>query len=241
MESYLTIAGFSHITEDGDFDLSLNASKWGVHDQYVFNRLLNEVDTASAPFFKTMLSLSSHEPFDVPFGNSKQKDETGLFLNSCSYTDSCLGQFIRDAKQKDWWKNTLVIITADHGHSFPYHYQVYDKRKFKIPMLWLGGAVDSAFHVNKIGNQTDIANTLLGQLNIDYADFTFGKNMLASKSKPFAVYAFNNGFGYVDPDMESVYDFDFRNYLKGKGSSSEAALAYGKAYMQILFNDYNKR
>ena len=108
-------------------------------------------------------------------------------------------------------------------------------------MLWLGGALDSAFRINKIGSQTDLANTLLTQLNVDYSDFTFSKNMLAPKSKPFAVYAFNNGFGYVDPNMESVYDFDFRNYLKGKGASSEAALANGKAYMQILFNDYNKR
>src|ERR1044071_8021331 len=58
MESYLTEAGFSNVTEDDDFPSALDNSKWGVHDHYVFNRLLQECDTAQGPFFKVMLSLS---------------------------------------------------------------------------------------------------------------------------------------------------------------------------------------
>ncbi|HEY5825634.1 MAG TPA: sulfatase-like hydrolase/transferase, partial [Cyclobacteriaceae bacterium] len=50
MESYLTLSGFGHITEDDDFDSELNNSKWGVHDHFVFNRLLQESDSAKAPF-----------------------------------------------------------------------------------------------------------------------------------------------------------------------------------------------
>ncbi len=245
MESYLNIVGFSHITEDDDFDAMLNTSKWGVHDQFVFDRLLIETDTASqnigTPFFKTMLSLSSHEPFDVPFRQTRQKDESDLFLNSCTYTDSCLGQFINLAKQKEWWENTLIIITADHGHRFPLDNPNYDKRKFKIPMLWIGGAVDTSMQIHKIGSQTDIVNTLLGQFDLKNDDFAFSKDLLSDESTSFAVYSYNNGFGYLDATFESVYDFDLKNYLIPDSILQAKDLAKGKAYLQMLFNDYNKR
>jgi phosphoglycerol transferase MdoB-like AlkP superfamily enzyme len=240
MESYLNIAGFSHITQDDDFDMTLNVSKWGVRDEYVFEQLQKELDSARAPFFKTMLSLSSHEPFDVP-GNDEAMDETTLFLNSCTYTDKWLGAFIDEARKKDWWKNTLVIITADHGHRLPGNNQVYDKEKFKIPMLWLGGAIDSAKRISKIGSQTDLAVTLLSQLGVHSDEFLFSKNLLSLSTQPFAVYSFHNGFGYIDPTMETIYDFDYRKYIKPENTLPEQELVKGKAFMQLLFTDYNKR
>lgn len=245
MESYLSMAGFAHITEDDDFDLMLNTGKWGVHDEFVFERMLQELDSDTQdidkPFFKTMLSLSSHEPFEVPNRKAKESDEESLFLNSCSYADSCLGKFIREAKNKSWWKNTLVIITADHGHSFPGNSQNHEKDKFKIPMLWLGGAVSNPQIISTIGSQTDIAKTLLNQLNLNSADFSFGKNLLSENVDGSAVYIFNNGFGYVDSAVEYVYDFDMVNFLSRPDGATDENLAKGKAYMQKLFNDYNKR
>jgi phosphoglycerol transferase MdoB-like AlkP superfamily enzyme len=240
MESYVTIAGFSHITEDNDFDLSLNVSKWGVHDEFVFNRLLTETDSAQTPFFKTMLSLSSHEPFDVPSGLPEKKDEESLFFYYCRYTDKILGTFIQQAKQKSWWTNTLIIITADHGHRLPGKNAVYEKEKFKIPMLWVGGVIDSVKRIHKIGNQTDLASTLLGQLNIQAPEFMFSKNLLNTETPSFSIYSFNNGFGYVGPGVDYVYDFDLKNYILQSGAI-EKDFRDGKAYLQQLFKDYNKR
>jgi phosphoglycerol transferase MdoB-like AlkP superfamily enzyme len=240
MESYLTIAGFQHITEDDDFDLALNTSKWGVHDEFVFERLLQETDSAQAPFFKTMLSLSSHEPFDVPSGLPAQRDEESLFLNACTYTDRSLGQFITSAKEKPWWKNTLIIITADHGHPQPGQDAAHKRQRFKIPMLWLGGVVDQARMLHGTGSQTDLAATLLSQLNIASMDFTFSKNLLNTNPQKFAVYAFNNGFGYVTPQAHYVYDFDLKNFIE-QTTQSDLDNARGRSYMQMVFTDYNKR
>jgi phosphoglycerol transferase MdoB-like AlkP superfamily enzyme len=241
MESYLTNAGFSHITQDDDFESDIDHSKWGIADHYVFNQLLAECDTAQRPFFKVMLSLSSHEPFEVPMKTVFEgKDESSKFLNSCFYTDKSLGEFIHEAKQKDWWNNTLIIITADHGHRFPNPKELKEKERFKIPMLWMGGAIakqDTLIHT--FGVQTDLANTLLHQFGTPAHDFTFSKNMMAADAKSFALYVFNNGFGYVAPGHETIYDFDLKNYLKKEGYETE--LPYGKAYMQKLFHDYNAR
>lgn len=241
MESYLTTAGFSNITSDDDFDSDIDNSKWGIADHFVFNQLLQECDTAKNPFFKVMLSLSSHEPFEVPMEPVfKGQDESSKFLNSCYYTDKSLGEFIQQAKKKDWWSNTLIIITADHGHRFPNPNELKDKERFKIPMLWLGGAI--AKHdtlIQTYGGQPDISNTLLAQFGIYSTHFSFSKNMMATDADSFAMYIFNNGFGYISPHHENIYDFDLQNYLKKEGDEKE--LRFGKAYMQKLFHDYNSR
>jgi phosphoglycerol transferase MdoB-like AlkP superfamily enzyme len=241
MESYLTNAGFGNITDEGDFDGALNNSKWGIADHYVFNQLLSECDSTQRPFFKVMLSLSSHEPFEVPMDPVfKGKDERSRFLNSCYYTDNSLGEFIQAAKTKEWWNNTLIIITADHGHRFPNPEELKEKERFKIPMLWLGGAIAKQdTTIQTFGGQPDICNTLLGQLDEPSSDFTFSKNMLDADVKSFALYVFNNGYGYVAPNNENIYDFDLQNYLKNEGDQTELPL--GKAYMQKLFLDYNSR
>jgi phosphoglycerol transferase MdoB-like AlkP superfamily enzyme len=242
MESYITMAGFSQITEDDDFDNKLNYSKWGVHDHIVFNRLLTELDTASRPFFKVMLSLSSHEPFDVPIKSAWQKgnDEVALFMNACHYTDSAFGAFIREAKKRPWWNNTLVVVTADHGHRFPEPEELKDKSRFSVPLLWLGGALakrDTVIHT--LGSQTDLAPTLLAQWEQQSHSYPFSKNLLARKLKPFAVYAFANGFGYVYDQGEFIYDFDLKGYYRENGPMVERER--GEAFIQALFLDYNRR
>jgi len=241
MESYLTTARFETITDEDNFSGDIHYSKWGVADHYVFNQLLVECDGSQQPFFSVMLSLSSHEPFEVPMEPVFDgKSESQKFLNSCYYTDKSLGEFVRRAKEKEWWNNTLIIITADHGHRFPNPKESLDKERFKIPMLWLGGALSKKDTViNTFGSQTDIANTVLSQLGATTTEFEFSKNLMASDVKQSAVYVFNNGYGYVSPDHEYIYDFDLKNYLKKVGKENE--LPYGKAYMQKLFLDYNSR
>ncbi len=241
MESYVTNMGFSHVTEEGDFPALHDNSKWGVHDHLVFDRLLNECDSARSPFFKVMLSLSSHEPFDVPLDPpfTTDKDDASLFLNACYYTDQSLGRFLDEAKKRDWWQNTWVIITADHGHRFPDTEELREKSRFKIPMLWLGGALNTRDTVvHSFGNQTDIANTVLAQIDQPVADFAFSKDLLA-QPMPFAIYIFHNGYGYIDPDTEFIYDFDLGNYTQPVASQEKEML--GRAYMQRLFKDYNRR
>lgn len=242
MESYFTTAGFDHITDDDAFDSNLNNTKWGVQDHYVFERQLLELDTARTPFFNVMLSLSSHEPFDVPLDPPfmKGNDEVSMFLNACHYTDKSLGDFITKAKTKPWWKNTLIVITADHGHRLPNAKESNDKERFKIPMLWVGGALtkqDTVIHT--LAGQPDIANTLLGQFQKTNSAFKFSKNLLAPDAKSFAVYVFQNGYGYIDNENETLYDFDFNRYIKKEGN--DTALPWGQAYMQALFTDYNNR
>lgn len=239
--SYLTNAGFDHLTTLDEFPDEFNVSKWGVHDEYLFEQVKAELDTTTSPFFKTILTLSSHEPFDVPMEPViKGNDEQSLFLNSCYYTDKCLGDFLSYCKQQPWWENTILILTADHGHRHPFNKDLKHERRFRIPLLFLGGAIKGDSVINTIGNQTDIANTLLGQLNHESKDFNFSKNVFSSNTVPFAAYFFNDGYGFVLPNKHIVYDNPGKLILT-RTNATEEDINLSKAYQQVLYSDYNGR
>lgn len=241
--SYLSAAGFDQLTHSGAFPDSLNQSKWGVHDEFVFRKVLNELDQTNQPFFKVMLTLSSHEPFEVPMETViKGEDPVSKFMNSAHYTDRALGEFIANAKKTDWWDSTLLVITADHGHGMPDNGGNHNPNRFKIPMLWLGGALQSRDTViSTFGSQTDIPNTLLAQVAKPDPSFMFSSNMLDKDHPDFSVYIFNNGYGYIDDEFTLIYDNVGKQFIEEHGVVTEEDKLPGMAYMQKLYNDYNRR
>jgi phosphoglycerol transferase MdoB-like AlkP superfamily enzyme len=241
--SYLIHADFDHVTHSADFPQELNTSKWGVHDEYVFQKFYEELQQVSTPFFKIMMTQSSHEPFDVPMETViKGEDEISQFLNSAYYADKHLGIFIDKAKKSPWWKNSLIIITADHGHLYPNNPGVSNPDRFKVPMLWLGGALavsDTVIH--SVACQTDIPNTVLGQFGLDGSEFKFGQDILGNAYYPFAMYFYNNGFGMIKPGGLYVYDNVSNSIIQQKGTVTEEDLSQGKAFVQTLYWDFNSR
>jgi len=239
--SYLTNAAFDDITSDEDFPDEWNESKWGVHDHLVMERALLELDTATQPFFKTMLTLSSHEPFDVPMqpvfkGTSNEM----LFINSCHYTDKCIGDFIRTAKTKSWWSNTIVIFVADHGARHPGNKPLQDKARYKIPLLMIGGAIRRDTVVHTYGSQTDIANTILAQIDKPNPSFNFSRNLLSTEARSFAAFFYNDGYGFLTPDHTITFDNTGNRFILQQ-PVPQHVLDVSKALEQALFSDYNKR
>lgn len=242
MRSYLTNNGFNRIIADEDFPDELNTAKWGVRDEHVFNKLKDQVRETTGPFMITMLTLSSHEPFDVPqLLDTDDKNEASLFLNACHYTDQQAGKFLDWLRTQPEWDSTLVIMIADHGHRHPDEKALEVKERFHIPMIWVGGAVKQDTLIPTIGSQTDLANTLLGQMNHENEEFSFSRNLIAADAPSFATYFFNNGYGYVDTARYVIYDHTGEQYIRETGVSSEEELNYGKAYAQKLYTDYNNR
>jgi hypothetical protein len=81
---------------------------------------------------------------------------------------------------------------------------------------------------------------LLDQLGVKY-DFPFGKDMLSEKSKSFAFYTYNEGFGFITDSSAVGFDLKSRTRVLSEGTNPEAAEKEGKALLQVLFNDYLKR
>lgn len=239
--SYLNASGFDHITTLDDFDEDLYTSKWGVHDHYMFDQVMHELDTTHEKFFKVVLTLSSHEPFDVPLDPPFRsgKDEESQFVNSCHYTDAALGKFLAYCRKKPWWDNTVFVITADHGHRYPRNKQLIQKERFHIPLIIAGGAVAKDTAVHTIGGQTDIANTLLAQVDQPSPAFIFSKNLLSRGISPFAAYYFTDGYGFVLPGTLLVYDNAGKRFLREENATPEQ-IQQSKAHQQKLYTNYNQ-
>ena len=238
MQGYLRAGGFHTITSQDDFSMSdRNYSKWGVPDGLTFNRLfdmLKEREGAKKPWFTAFLTLSSHEPFEVPF---KKFDDA--HYNAFAYTDHCIGEFIKRFKKTPQWKNTLIVLLPDHGTPYPKEGERFSPRYFRIPMIWAGGAVSRKITVEKIMNQTDLAATLLAQLGLKHGDFKFSRNVLSeSYNSPFAFYSFVNGFCFLDNTGVSVYDnASNKVFFNVAPEGDSLRVEKGKAILQTLYDE----
>lgn len=243
IKSFLLNGRFDHLVGEGAFPKSERNSKWGAHDQYVLGRLLHDVGGMRRPFFSALFTLSSHEPFEVPMAHVfPGHDETNEFLSSHAYADRSVGDFIHAARQQPWWDSTLVIIVADHGHPLPdlpvSHGTAADARQH-IPMLWLGGALaprDTVVH--RFGAQTDLAPTLLAQLDIPHTQYAFGHDLLARGATSFAYYSFLDGFGFVDPRGSLVYDALANRVTERAGDAGEPELRAGQALLRLSYQAF---
>ena len=240
MKSYLLSTGYQRLTANTDFSLAEQTSNaWGVNDditfEYLYNQLRNRKE--EGPWHTAFLTLSSHEPFEVPYHRLEDK-----IPNAFAYTDECLGKFIDRLKQTPAWKDLLVICLPDHGFYYPREGSNAMPRFYHIPLLWLGGAVKQPMQVYKIMNQTDLAATLLGQLGLEHTAFTFSRNVLGSDYKyPFAFYSFNNGFSFRDSTGVTVFDNNSGSILFDEPEADESRLDKGKAILQTVYDDLGNR
>ena len=241
MQSYFFSSGYSRITADRDFPLTSRLSKWGANDDVTFRHLYEDIKSRDSrtPWLSTFLTLSSHEPFEVPY---HRLDDMGLYPNSVAFTDSCIGNFIDKLKELPVWKNTLVIFVSDHGYPYPKDVVNYEPRRYHIPMLWVGGAIKEPVVIDKYANQTYLAATLLNQLGIGHDAFTFSRNVLSSDYPEYAFYTYSNGFGFIDSTGISVYDNEGNKPLiETPREGSEQRLRKGKALLQTLYDDLGSR
>lgn len=240
MKSYLLSTGYQRLTANTDFSLAEQTSNaWGVNDditfEYLYNQLRNRKE--EGPWHTAFLTLSSHEPFEVPYHRLEDK-----IPNAFAYTDECLGKFVDRLKQTPAWKDLLVICLPDHGFYYPREGSNAMPRFYHIPLLWLGGAVKQPIQVDKIMNQTDLAATLLGQLGLEHTAFTFSRNVLGSDYKyPFAFYSFNNGFSFRDSTGVTVFDNNSGSILFDEPEADESRLDKGKAILQTVYDDLGNR
>ncbi len=242
--SYLVAAGFDRIFSMDDFDSKTYNSKWGAWDHIVLQKLLDETPDTATRFCKILFTLTSHEPFEIPTKPFMKGDgDEILFLNSIHYTDESIGSFIKQAKQKSWWNNTLVVIVADHGARSPGNLTESEPDRFRIPMLWLGGALakqDTVIHT--FASHLDIPGTILSQMDVPHTKFLFSKDILANEgSDHFAYYTYSNGIVMLKPGMTVGYNTVANKFFEQRGNVTTADQNNAKALLQSIFTDFSKK
>lgn len=240
MQGFLRAGGIDRIYGQNDFPADQQTQKWGVPDELMYDFLYDEMKGETADtWMKVALTLSSHEPFDVPGFNRIPEQP---FANSIAYADSCLGAFIDRLKADEaLWNNLLIVALPDHCSAYP-EMEFQEPDRYHIPMLWLGGAIKEPRTIDVLGQQTDLAATLLAQLGIDHSAFNFSHDLMANDHRPFAFYDFPDGFGLITDSCIYVQDNQQDGVpLKWSNDPEGKAERWGKAYLQHLFDDLDKR
>ena len=246
MKSYLLNGQFNRLITKSDFEKKDLSSKWGAFDHVVLNRAMTDLTIIQQPFFVNILTLSSHEPFEIPNESNKwgipnfkkTTDENELFKNVMYYTDQAVGAFIQEAKKQVWWDNTLIVIIADHG---THRLQPHDDEfvNFHIPMIWCGGVLAVKDTVlTPIGSQTDLPATVLAQLDIPFKEYKWSKNILSKQYQPFAYFNFHGGFGFLQSKGQYVWDTEGSFIRRQLGVVDSNAIRQGKAYLQASYEDF---
>ena len=246
-KAFVLSHGYQTLTDKKKFRTEDMNSKWGAYDGVVFNRQLQDLNTAKEPFFSTHMTLTNHEPFEVPgaykFGKS---DNVQKFKSTAFYTDSCLNNFISKAKKQKWYKNTLFILVADHGHILPKgRDQIYIPERYHIPLLFFGDVIKEEYRgkvFDQVGSQVDIASTLLHQVRMDAKPFTWSKNLLNPTTKSFAYFSWDNGIGFIDNKQCVTFDNVGRmclyNNHPGDAENTKQLIKNAKSYLQLAYHQF---
>jgi phosphoglycerol transferase MdoB-like AlkP superfamily enzyme len=155
------------------------ANTWGVCDQDLFNRTLKECDESFAsgkPFLNHVMTTSNHRPFTYPEGVIDIPTHTSR-AGGVKYCDYSIGEFIKKASIKPWFKNTLFVILADHCAGSAGQAEL-PFMEYQIPFIIYNPGLVHPKQISKLCSQIDVAPTLLGVLNWSYKTKFFGKDIL---------------------------------------------------------------
>ncbi|MDE6371153.1 MAG: sulfatase-like hydrolase/transferase [Duncaniella sp.] len=234
-EYYLTV-GHDRLMSQDDLPKELPTGKWGVHDHAVMEWLFDDImdkTRRGVQWFTTLQTLSSHEPWMVPYGRLASDPVANTF----AYVDDALGKLVDRLRETEAWDNLLIVVTGDHGCNTGQY--LPPQEYARVPLLLTGGAVAGPRRIDTIMSQTDIAATLLGQMGLNHDEFIFSRDVMAeSYTYPFSFHTFVNGFMFRDETGYTVVD---NVSDKAVIEPDETREHRGRVILQYLYSDLAKR
>lgn len=203
--SWANIRGiFSHniegveIFEEGAFDKT-KTDVWGVSDLDLFieaDRVLSQ-NSLQKPFFAVIQSASFHRPYTIPLNAlqfKKQSEpyeklkEAGFYSqeqwDSLRFSDYSLGHFFALAKKKPYYKNTLFVITGDHGLpdeggvNVPEGSHIWGLERYHVPLLLVNKQViPQAGRDERLAGHVDLMTTAADLAGVEHTNTTLGRSL----------------------------------------------------------------
>jgi len=152
---------------------------WGVCDEDIYNKVIKEADLAhekGTPFFDFVMTTSNHRPYTYPNGKVSRPSGSDR-QGALQYTDFAIGDFLKNAKSKPWYKNTVIVIMADHC-AYSAGHQALDVANYRIPAFIVNAPNIPNQKIDKQASQIDIFPTLFSMFNWEYKSNLFGMDIL---------------------------------------------------------------
>ncbi|MGY3173622.1 phosphoglycerol transferase MdoB-like AlkP superfamily enzyme [Pseudomonas sp. TE12234] len=195
--------GMTNFIGRNDFvDPVFSDPTWGVSDQDMFNRGLEELKARDGkdkkPFYALLQTLSNHTPYalptPLPVDQVTDRGTLNEHLTAMRYSDWALGQFFEKARKEPYFKETLFVIVGDHGFGNEQQITEMDLGRFNVPMLMIAPGIQEKFgqRDHTVGTQIDIVPTIMGRLGGDVVHQCWGRDLLNLPEG-------DKGFGVIKP------------------------------------------
>lgn len=169
---------------------------WAISDKSFYRQALSDVSTDKA-FYKFLVTLSSHHPYDAfrkdefnvgEFENS----QLGDYIKSMSYIDKTIKYLFDELDRLEVRENTLVVIYGDHSALYLDQKQPLNKLLKlkenevawqsiqKVPLFIITPDGKYNERIDKVGGQIDILPTLAHLMNFKMP-YAIGKSLLSDE------------------------------------------------------------
>ncbi len=174
---------------------------WGICDEDLYNEVIRKSDEqykTGKPFYDFVMTTSNHRPFTYPDGKIDIPSGSGR-EGAVKYTDYAIGAFLKKIKNKPWYKNTVIVIVADHCASSAGKNEI-DISKYHIPALIVNLQDRQSLKINKMCSQIDLYPTLFNLLGWNYTSNLYGKNVLSDSYIPRIFVGTYQKLAYMEND-----------------------------------------
>ena len=173
--------GYHEMLDRYDFDDRWFETSWGVADEILFDKVLEEMDRLAAAFDRVMLTtltVSNHRPFDFPDGRIGYPSDERRREYVIAYADWALGEFFDAAERRPWFDDTLFVVAVDHGpvHAGP---ALVPAQGFRVPLVFYSPGKLKPAVIGHQGSIMSLAVTLFELLGIAPEESFYGKSLLS--------------------------------------------------------------
>ena len=194
---------------------------WGLSDDELYRQVFQYLDSSNdnnSQAFVTITPSYHHVPFSVP----KEKRELvenpisikSRYANSIRLVDKGFKVFFQELKKRPEYKNSMIIITADHAfpvgdHGIYFNEVGYFEESFRIPFLILWkDHIRPKLDNENVFSQLDIAPTILESIHaMPFLHHFQGQNILAEEIEKKPVYLIQPYNGTILGVIDFPYKF----------------------------------
>lgn len=165
----------------------------GLDDFAMLDDVSEWVASSDAPYFLTLLTLTTHHPYTPPGAPQALEPSIEDYRRAIAYGDSFLGALYESLDLEDQ-ENTILIVVGDHGQAFGEHVQLHHntvpyEEVTRIPLLIHAPRLVESGRVSGQWSQIDILPSLFDILDLRWTGKLPGKSLLSSE-RHGAVYSF---------------------------------------------------
>ncbi|MFC1592168.1 LTA synthase family protein [Thermodesulfobacteriota bacterium] len=182
--------GYDTFLEEKDFKNPIFKTPWGASDEDLYqraNEMGRRLSEQGRPFFFTILTSSLHSPWIYPEGKIEKFNRDVSIppgfeyeeLNNYKYADYALGNYFRDARKADYFKDTVFIIIGDHGVHLRGN-ELIPVSEYRVGALLYAPGLLQPQRIQRPVSQMAISPTILGLLGGTYRTTFFGLDIFSN-------------------------------------------------------------